>query len=204
MVFLTFQIMHPDYGMYTWPCSAVLAQYVFFNRAEFAGKSVLELGSGTGLCGLVAAKCGAASVTFTDSHSASAALDNCKRSAEDNALPAGSFSVKPLTWGLLSPGLLSSFSGIDFILGSDCFFDPEVFHKLVATVAYLLKLNPGAVFVSSYQVRSADWHVVDLLEQWGLKSTSVALGDFDGDKESLGGSELPGNRQFQLFLITKA
>ena len=196
--------MHPDYGMYTWPCSAVLAQYIVFNRSEFAGKSVLELGCGTGLSGLVASKCGARSVVFTDSHSAASALDNCKRSAEDNDVPAGSFATKPLTWGLLSPGLLGSLTGFDFILGSDCFFDPEVFQKLVATVAYLLKLNPGAVFVCSYQVRSADWHIVDLLDQWQLKSATVPLSDFRGDGESLGSSELPGNRQFQLFLITKS
>ena len=93
--------------------------------------------------------------------------------------------------------------GIDFILGSDCFFDPEVFDKLVATVAYLLRQNPGAVFVTSYQVRSADWHVVDLLGRWKLSSRSVPLSDFGADRDSLGESDLPGSRQFQLLLVTR-
>ena len=37
------QIVDPSYGMYVWPCAPVLAQYVWFNRHNIRGKTVLEV-----------------------------------------------------------------------------------------------------------------------------------------------------------------
>lgn len=58
----------PAYGMYVWPCAPVLAQYIWHNRKHLlVGKHVLEIGAGTSLPGIVAAKCGSiASLTLTD------------------------------------------------------------------------------------------------------------------------------------------
>ncbi|CAG0921475.1 unnamed protein product [Notodromas monacha] len=196
------EIMHPDFGMYTWPCSVILSQYIIHNRRDFSGKRVLELGAGTGLSGLVALKCGAQAVTFTDRDSV--ALENVESSAKENCLEESSFTVKTLNWGVISPGLLRDFEGFDFILGADCFFDQTVFLKLIVTVAYLLVQNPSAVFITSYQVRSADWQIVDLLTHWKLKCEAIPLTDFGGDKESLGETDIIGTQQFQLLIISPA
>ncbi|MCL7042658.1 hypothetical protein MKW94_020577 [Papaver nudicaule] len=45
-----------EYGMFVWPCSTVLAEYVWQQKSFFTGKSVLELGAGISLPGLVAAQ----------------------------------------------------------------------------------------------------------------------------------------------------
>ncbi len=53
--------------------------------------------------------------------------------------------VVGLTWGDYNDDLFRFDSGsVDFIVGSDLFFDPEVFEPLVETVAYLLDQNPNA------------------------------------------------------------
>ncbi|KAG5534547.1 hypothetical protein RHGRI_022610 [Rhododendron griersonianum] len=60
--------MKEDYGLFVWPCSIVLAEYVWQQRLHFSGVSVVEvrkLGAGTSLPGLVAAKVGS-DVTLTD------------------------------------------------------------------------------------------------------------------------------------------
>ncbi|KAH9287995.1 hypothetical protein KI387_032112, partial [Taxus chinensis] len=59
------EVMQEDYGLFVWPCSIVLAEYVWQQRARFSGLNVVELGSGTALPGVVAAKLGA-DVTLTD------------------------------------------------------------------------------------------------------------------------------------------
>ncbi|XP_066323127.1 uncharacterized protein [Miscanthus floridulus] len=46
-----------DYGMFVWPCSVILAEYVWQQRSRFSAS--IYLGGGTSLPGLVAAKVGA-------------------------------------------------------------------------------------------------------------------------------------------------
>lgn len=48
--------------MYVWPCSHVLAHYVWKCREQVDGKRVLELGAGVGYPGLLAKACGAKEV----------------------------------------------------------------------------------------------------------------------------------------------
>ncbi|KAK1324999.1 hypothetical protein QJS10_CPA01g00360 [Acorus calamus] len=47
------------------PCSVALAEYVWQQRSRFEGKTIVELGAGTSLPGLVASKVGA-NVVLTD------------------------------------------------------------------------------------------------------------------------------------------
>ena len=54
------------YGEYIWPASLVLCDFLKRNSELVRGKRVLELGSGTGIAGLYAAKLGAEHVTLTD------------------------------------------------------------------------------------------------------------------------------------------
>ena len=53
--------------------------------------------------------------------------------------------VVPLTWGLVTTKMLSLKNKLHWIIGSDLFFDPEVFEKLIFTVKFLLKNNPGKI-----------------------------------------------------------
>jgi len=52
----------PPYWAYAWAGGAVLARYVLDRRSIVAGKRVLDLGAGSGLVGIAAAKAGARAV----------------------------------------------------------------------------------------------------------------------------------------------
>ncbi|XP_025984508.1 methyltransferase-like protein 23 [Glycine max] len=57
--------MKDEYGLFLWPCSVVLTEYVWQHNHRFSEASVVELGARTSLPGLVAAKLDAC-VTLTD------------------------------------------------------------------------------------------------------------------------------------------
>jgi len=56
----------PPYWAFAWAGGQALARYVLDNPALVAGKRVLDIGSGSGLVGLAAAKAGAADVLAAD------------------------------------------------------------------------------------------------------------------------------------------
>ncbi|HEX2759074.1 MAG TPA: 50S ribosomal protein L11 methyltransferase, partial [Rhizomicrobium sp.] len=56
----------PPYWAFAWAGGQALARYVLDNPALVAGKRVLDIGSGSGLVGLAAAKAGAAHVLAAD------------------------------------------------------------------------------------------------------------------------------------------
>lgn len=53
------------YSFYTWPAAKILAQFIFYMRKCLPGKNILEIGAGTSLPGLLAAKLGA-NVTLSE------------------------------------------------------------------------------------------------------------------------------------------
>ena len=40
---LGLQNIEEDYGMFVWPCSVILAEYVWQQRARFSGRKVVEV-----------------------------------------------------------------------------------------------------------------------------------------------------------------
>ena len=59
-------------GGSVWPCAAALCRWMLQHEAAVREKRVLELGAGTGACGLFAAGLGASSALLTDGRQASA------------------------------------------------------------------------------------------------------------------------------------
>ena len=87
----------------------------------------MQLGAGTAVPGMVAAKCGA-HVTLSDYEGNSRLLSNLKRSCDLNGLTVGSgedeVKILPLSWGLFSPKFVQ-LDPPDIILASDCFYDTK-------------------------------------------------------------------------------
>ena len=191
------EVLNRSYGLYTWPCAPVLAQYVFHERRRFAGAHVLELGAGTALPSIVAAKLGAR-VTVTDCAGAPQLLANCRRALELNGVQA---AVLGLSWGLVSPELLQ-LPPAQFVLGSDVFYDEPLFEEVLRSVAFLLEASPRAEFVFSYQERSADRCLQPLLDKWRMSARQVPLAAFGADGPAIAGSDLPGNHSVQLYVVT--
>ncbi|XP_004287778.1 PREDICTED: methyltransferase-like protein 23 [Fragaria vesca subsp. vesca] len=156
-----------EYGLFVWPCSVVLAEYVWQQRLRFAGAAVVELGAGTSLPGLVAAKVGA-DVTLTDESSRLEVLSNMRSVIELNKLQC---NVVGLTWGVWDASVFSLHP--KFILGADVLYDAKAFDDLFATVAYLLQNSPGSVFITTYHNRSGHHLIEFLMVKWGLKCTRL-------------------------------
>lgn len=192
------EVLEPQYGMYVWPCAVVLAQYVWHHKGALQQKSVLEIGAGVSLPGVVAGRCGAR-VILSDSAELPACLENCRRSCEVNGL--WDVSVVGLTWGQVSPDLLI-LPALDIILGSDVFYEPEDFEDVLVTVFFLLRRNPQAQFWTTYQERSADWSIEALLHKWSLQCLHIPLESFQANKECLAGSNLPGSHTVHMIVIT--
>uniref|UniRef100_A0A2N9J3Z6 Methyltransferase-like protein 23 n=1 Tax=Fagus sylvatica TaxID=28930 RepID=A0A2N9J3Z6_FAGSY len=145
--------MKEEYGLFVWPCSTVLAEYVWQQRLRFSGANVVELGAGTCLPGLVAAKVGA-DVTLTDD--------------------ANRIEVLGMSWGVWDASIFSLQPKI--ILGADVLYDTSSFDDLFATVKFLLQNSPGSVFITTYHNRSGHHLIEFLMAKWGLKCIKLLDG----------------------------
>lgn len=99
-----------------------------------------QLGAGTAIPGLVAAKCGA-HVTLTDREDNPILLEYLRQTCGLNGVE-GNVSIVGLTWGVFSPVLLN-LGPQDIILASDCFYDSkgnEDVCKHVLDVYYFKKI----------------------------------------------------------------
>ncbi len=119
-----------------WDAGIVLLRYLC--EAKHAhiiqGHRVVELGAGTGIVGLAAARLGAASVVLTD------LTDVCPLLTQNVALCGAQAvcTVEPLLWGApLSPALACTAADVDVILAADVVYEPECFEALVTTMLAL-------------------------------------------------------------------
>ncbi|KAL1131166.1 hypothetical protein AAG570_012403 [Ranatra chinensis] len=193
--------LQASYSFYTWPSAPILAWFLWEHRSELPGKHIVELGAGTSLPGILAAKCGA-TVTLTESAVLPKSLEHVRHCCDANGLSPSQVRVVGLSWGLF---LTTTFNlgCIDLIIGSDCFYDPSVFEDIIVTVAFLLDYNPEARFLTVYQERSADWSIEHLLDKWGLRCERLPIDDL-GRESGTDIRELMQDHTVHLLEITKA
>lgn len=191
------ELLQAGYSFYTWPSAHILAWFLWPRRDALQGKRILELGSGTSLPGILAAKVGA-HVTLSDCATLAKTLTHIRRCCVLNDLSPGiDIQVIGLSWGQLTDNVFN-IGPLDLIIGSDCFYDPTVFEDILVTVSFLLERNPLARFIFTYQERSADWSIENLLKKWDLKCSAI---DFETShiSETYNGG---GNHTIHLFEIT--
>ena len=144
------------YGEYVWPAGLAMCDYLKRHPELVKGKRVLELGSGTGVVGLFAAKLGAEHVTLTDFIDWN--IENIKKNLKENGLE-GRAEPRWFQWGT------SLGDRWDVIIGSDVVY-PAV-DKIALIKAIKTHLKPGGKFILGYNDRPAD--VMNIFEQSGLK-----------------------------------
>ncbi|KAM9305271.1 protein N-lysine methyltransferase METTL21A [Gastrophryne carolinensis] len=141
-----------------WDAAVVLCMYLEAGGINLQERSVIELGAGTGLVGIVAALLGG-EVTITDRE---VALNFLKANVQDN-LPEEILrrvSVKALTWGRG----LEDFSAYDVIVGADIIYLEETFQDLFKTLLHLSTEN--TVILLSCKLRyQRDHHFLDMLRE---------------------------------------
>jgi 2-polyprenyl-3-methyl-5-hydroxy-6-metoxy-1,4-benzoquinol methylase len=128
-------------GLRTWEASFLLSEWVL--NQEIEGMNVLELGAGTGLVGILAAK-KRAHVMLTDG--SEAVVSKLHENLTLNQVTA---DVRPLRWGEKDPILDLCW---DFILGADITYDEDICASLADT--YAQTLRQGGVGILAATVRN--------------------------------------------------
>uniref|UniRef100_UPI00398F8AFB EEF1A lysine methyltransferase 3-like n=1 Tax=Pristiophorus japonicus TaxID=55135 RepID=UPI00398F8AFB len=179
------------YSAYVWEAGLALCRYFERENISFNGKKVIELGSGTGIVGILATLLGG-DVTITDK-------PNIMTQIENNVcinIPTACrqrIKVRPLKWGEDHTNFLTDY---DFVLGSDIVYSSVTYPALVETLRHLVKQG-GAIYLST-EIRekngSTSFHeellpqhfncqVVDNLEDKDIivyKMTKIATSPGDG------------------------
>ncbi|HEX9939456.1 MAG TPA: 50S ribosomal protein L11 methyltransferase, partial [Longimicrobium sp.] len=105
------------YGVALWPSAIALAHEILARGGELKGKTVLELGAGTGLPGIVASSLGAR-VVQTDRQEVAMAI--CRRNGQRNG--AGEIEYRLVDWSEWTDT-----ARYDWIIGADILYG-ETFH----------------------------------------------------------------------------
>ncbi|KAG0617805.1 hypothetical protein M758_4G016200 [Ceratodon purpureus] len=187
---LCLQCSSTDYdltGQLVWPGAGILNDYLVNNSHILDGLSVIELGSGVGLNGLLCAQY-CRHVVMTDHNTT--VLKVMKRNVElqDEALQP-KLECEELDWGNeahLQHIKDKNPDGFDLILGADICYFQSAAKPLFASVKALMELRPGGAckFILGYvsRFKSNDVAVNAEVQRLGMKMVEVP-----GTRKSLAG-----------------
>ncbi|XP_078680189.1 protein N-lysine methyltransferase METTL21A-like [Branchiostoma floridae x Branchiostoma belcheri] len=145
-------------GQMVWPAARVLSRYLVDQPELVQDRTVLELGAGTGLLGLVAASLSPCprKVVLTDNNMTT--LDMIEANIEENfpAQAATTPHCAHLHWGENLDKFLYDHGKFDVILGADVILWMQYIRPLFETVKNLLSQSETATFLLCYQCRRAE------------------------------------------------
>lgn len=145
---------------YLWDSSLLLSQLIAGSKQQnndpgwsVEGQHVLELGSGTGLVGIICALAGAESTVLTD-YPSPEILENIRKNVETNVAfrqrtslrrPADSVSVEAHKWGELEETFAKSNAHkFTRVLATGCLWLPEQHQNIARSMKYFLTGNEKA------------------------------------------------------------
>ncbi|KAI8630803.1 S-adenosyl-L-methionine-dependent methyltransferase [Xylariaceae sp. FL1651] len=149
-------------GFRTWEAALHLGSYLLTDagRSLIRGKTVLELGGGTGFLAILCAKhLGARHVTTTDGDES--VLDGLKENLALNGLDDERLvTTRKLWWGEELKGTWveqeCEAEPYDVVVGTDITYDPVAIVVLVQTLQYLFQMKPGLLAIIACAIRNAD------------------------------------------------
>ncbi|XP_043554438.1 EEF1A lysine methyltransferase 3-like [Chiloscyllium plagiosum] len=137
------------YSAYVWDAGIFLCQYFEKENINFIGKKVIELGSGTGIVGILTTLLGG-DVTITDKSIVMKQIDN---NIVINVPAACRHRIKarPLIWGEDHTNFPT---GYDFILGSDITYSSMAHPALLETLCYLSRKGTTIYLCSEIRTKN--------------------------------------------------
>ncbi|KAI8955931.1 putative methyltransferase-domain-containing protein [Xylaria longipes] len=149
-------------GHRTWEAALHLGSYLLTNpgRDMIKGKSVLELGAGTGFLAILCAKhLGARHVTTTDGDES--VVGYLKENLALNDIDdEKTVTARTLWWGDELRGTWveqeCSSDPYDVVIGADITYDKVAITALVQTLRYLFQLRPGLLVIIAGVIRNAE------------------------------------------------
>ena len=196
-IFLILVILSICSGLTSWTAGEFLSSWLDSRPGLLRGRSVLELGSGSGITGVFVLKRlrDIRRYTFTDCHLK--VLDNLRRNVINNLGASGEIvsddseglemrtedntevRVTDLDWVSFSERPGDSDVSADVILGADIVFDPDLIPSLVTTVKILLSRSGHGLAVIACCVRNEETFLAfeKSLSDQGLKFTKDLLHD---------------------------
>ncbi|XP_078089371.1 EEF1A lysine methyltransferase 3-like [Mustelus asterias] len=143
------------FSAHVWDAGVALCRYFEKEKINFTGKKVIELGSGTGIVGILAALLGGY-VTMTDKPKVLKQIET-NVSINIPSVCRHRVNIRPLMWGENHTNFNPAY---DFILGSDIVYSSVVYPALIETLRYLA--DQGATIYLSSELRksngSPDFH----------------------------------------------
>ncbi|CAJ0569791.1 unnamed protein product, partial [Mesorhabditis spiculigera] len=138
------QELDTDVGGVIWDSALVAIAYIDKNRSRFAGKRVLELGAGTGACGLALSSIGA-NVVCTDLRERLPLIEQNWK-INEHLLKDGSFECRELDWN--SPD--TSLSDFDYVFMIDCVYYLSSVPPLLALIS---TISPATTIICIFEKR---------------------------------------------------
>ena len=177
--FLTEMAGRLPYGVALWPAAIALAHEVATRPEGFRGRTVLELGAGTGLPGVVAASLGAR-VVQTDRQEGALAV--CRLNGERNR--AAGIEYRPADWAAWD-----DVRTYDWIIGSDILYAEEM-HSQLRRI-FEANLAPGGRVLVADPFRGVSLRLLEALEAdgWRVTLTKWTVGP-EADRRPVGVFEL--------------
>ena len=158
------------------------------------GKRVIELGSGTGLVGLVAASLGAESVVLSDLPEIACHLES---NVDLNPTLADRIRVVSYSWGEPIEPLFCAErqQEVDLILCSDLLYNPKSYNALITTLEQLLRQSTIALFAVKLRFPKDEAVFFETIQN---EHTGMTISSFQGQEESFQSQGLG------LFLVSRA
>eukprot|EP01114_Cavostelium_apophysatum_P023550 TRINITY_DN8907_c0_g1_i1.p1 TRINITY_DN8907_c0_g1~~TRINITY_DN8907_c0_g1_i1.p1 ORF type:complete len:255 (+),score=7.50 TRINITY_DN8907_c0_g1_i1:69-767(+) len=166
-------------GCMIWDAAVVLARWIYTHSNMFAGKSVLELGSGCGVAGILCSHF-CSKVTLSDY--LPPVLENLRYNVNNNSSESTTMEVIHLDWQNVETE-----DSYDIIIGAEITFEES--HAAMILQVLMRLLKPGGVF---YEIVEGERQGLASFEQLlkfnGMKSEileipSELLQPWDGSRE---------------------
>lgn len=192
-------------GTSVWPAALVLAKYIVAHKHTFAGKTVLELGAGTGLSGLLAARyCDRVWLTDKDPQ----VLDTLQRSVQLNTDVQDKVKVEKLVWGTDTRDELPRF---DVVIASDTLYYLTAVEQLWKSVDSLLSRERCAdgsppLFILAHVNREKviDSELHKVAQGLGFVAQVVPIFTLCARSEPVPSNEHVKKEMLRLFVFTRA